>query len=300
MSRLIKCKIMRNLVFSLIAVFSFAFVADKPAYMLFDKNGNIVQYATMIEQLKNADIIFFGEQHNDPIAHWLQLEVTKSLFEIKKENMILGAEMFEADNQLILDEFLSGTINEKKFEDEARLWPNYKTDYRPLVRFAKDNKLKFIAANIPRRYASLVADKGFEGLNSLSNEALKFIAPIPIEYDPNLSCYKNMLNMGGMGKGSQSKMSMDNLPKAQAAKDATMSYFILKNWSKGKLFIHYNGSYHSDNFESILWYVKKQNPAIKMMTISSVTQSDIGKLNDENKNLGDFILCVPENMTKTH
>ncbi|HBX50105.1 MAG: iron-regulated protein [Bacteroidetes bacterium RIFOXYA12_FULL_35_11] len=291
---------MKSLLLIFFAVMTFSFVSDKQAYLLYDKSGNIVQYSAMVEQLKNADIVFFGEQHNDPIAHWLQLEVTKSLFELKKENLVLGAEMFESDNQLIMDEFLSGIINEKKFEDEVRLWPNYKTDYRPLVRFAKENKLKFIAANIPRRYASLVADKGFEGLNSLSNEAQKYVSPLPIDYDQNLACYKSMLNMGGMGKGSQSKMSMDNLPKAQAAKDATMAHFILKNWSKGKLFIHYNGTYHSDNFESILWYIKKQNPNIKMMTISSVTQADILKLNDENKNIGDFILCVPENMTKTH
>src|SRR3989339_1159420 len=177
---------MKSLLLIFFAVMTFSFVSDKQAYLLYDKSGNIVQYSAMVEQLKNADIVFFGEQHNDPIAHWLQLEVTKSLFELKKENLVLGAEMFESDNQLIMDEFLSGIINEKKFEDEVRLWPNYKTDYRPLVRFAKENKLKFIAANIPRRYASLVADKGFEGLNSLSNEAQKYVSPLPIDYDQNL------------------------------------------------------------------------------------------------------------------
>ena len=51
-----------------------------------------------------------------------------------------------------------------------------------------------------------------------------------------------------------------NLPKAQAIKDATMAHFILENWEKGKTFIHYNGSYHSDNFEGIVWYLKQENP----------------------------------------
>jgi hypothetical protein len=91
-----------------------------------------------------------------------------------------------------------------------------------------------------------------------------------------------------------------NLPKAQAAKDATMSYFILKNWTKGKLFIHYNGSYHSDNFEGIVWYLKQSNKNLNIKTIATVNQADISKLSDESKNMADFILCVPETMTKTH
>lgn len=83
---------------------------------------------------------------------------------VEKDNLILGAEMFESDNQVILNEYLAGLISQSSFENEARLWPNYKTDYKPLVEFAKTNKLQFVASNVPRRYASLVNSKGFEDL----------------------------------------------------------------------------------------------------------------------------------------
>ncbi|MBI5219943.1 MAG: ChaN family lipoprotein [Bacteroidia bacterium] len=291
-----------NLLIILATVLCLGFIGDKPAYTLFNRQGIALEYSKMIAELATADIVFIGELHDNPIAHWMELEITKDLYEAKKENTILGAEMFEADNQLILDEYLSGAIAEKKFEDEARLWPNYKTDYKPLVKIAKEKNLRFIATNIPRRYASVVLEKGFEGLQQLSDDAKKYFAPLPMAYDANLNCYKKMLDMGSMpmGKGSQSKMSMDNLPKAQAAKDATMAHFILKNWSKGKLFIHYNGSYHSDNFESILWHIKQKNKDIKILTVSTVLQDDIATLKDSNKNVANFIICIPESMTRTY
>ncbi len=187
-------------------------------------------------------------------------------------------------------------IKKKSFEDEARLWSNYKTDYRPLVEFAKENKLPFIATNIPRRYASLVNKKGFEGLDSLSNEAKKYIAPLPVNYDPEVGCYKSMIEMmGGMGGHVTA-----NIPKAQAIKDATMAHFILENWQRRKLFIHYNGSYHSDNYEGIVWWIKQAKPDLDIITITTVEQDTITDLSEESFGLADFIIAVPTDMTKTY
>ncbi|MDZ7775007.1 MAG: ChaN family lipoprotein [Bacteroidales bacterium] len=81
----------------------------------------------MLRKIADADVVFFGELHNNPVAHWLQLEVTRDLYQEKNGNLVLGAEMFEADNQLIIDEYLEGTIRQKDFEKEARLWSNYGT-----------------------------------------------------------------------------------------------------------------------------------------------------------------------------
>lgn len=271
-----------------------AFKSDKPAYFLFDKKGNSEKYEKMMKQLEDADIVLFGESHDDPISHWLELEVTKDLFESKKEKLILGAEMFESDNQVILNEYIEGKISQSSFESEARLWPNYKTDYKPLIEFAKTNNLQFVASNVPRRYASLVNKNGFEGLEELSVEALAFIPPLPIKYDPELNCYKSMMEMEGMGDHVT-----PNFPKAQAIKDATMAYFILKNWSAGKTLIHYHGSYHSENFESIYWHLKQANPDLKIVTIHTVSQKDVSELEKENTGKADFTICVDEDMTKT-
>ncbi len=287
---------MKRILFALSALMMLtAFKSDKPAYYFYNNKGKKVKYEKVLKAALEADVVFFGESHNDPIAHWMEYEFTKSFFKAKGKDLVLGAEMFERDNQLILNEYLTGKISGKSFKDEARLWPNYSTDYKPLVDFAKENGLPFIATNIPRRYASVVYKKGFEGLDQLDAEAKSYIAPLPIAYDSALKCYNDMLHMPGMGGHVN-----ENFPKAQAVKDATMAYSIAGYAEKGKLFFHYNGSYHSDNYESILWHLNKYKPGLKIVTITTIEQADIDTISDETKKLADFILVVPEDMTRTY
>lgn len=283
----------KNLLLLSISFVLLAFKADKVAYQYFTKDGKKVSYEKVLKATEKADVIFFGELHNNPIDHWMQLELTKDIYEQINDQLVLGAEMFEADDQVTLTEYLEGKHSYNTLKAEAKLWPNNETDYQPLVDFAKENNIPFIATNIPRRYANMVYKGGLESLNELSDFAKQFIAPLPIEYDGSLKGYKDMLEMAG-GHGG------DNLPKAQAVKDATMAYFINKNLKIGATFIHYNGTYHSNNFEGIIWYLNKLNPNLKIVTIASVEQKDVEKLEDDYKGIADFILCTPETMTKTH
>ncbi len=272
--------------------FSFA---DKPAYRLFTGNGVPANYSQIAETALNHDIVMFGELHNNPITHWLQLELTRDLHVKRKDHLMLGAEMFEADNQLLLDEYLEGTIAQRNFEAEAKLWNNYQTDYKPLVEFARENEIAFIATNIPRRYAALVHRHGFEALEELSPQAKGYIAPLPVPFDPDLPAYRAMLEMEGMpAHGSE------NFPKAQAIKDATMAHFIYDNFQRGGLFIHFNGAYHSNNREGIVWYLREKDEKLRIMTISTVEQDDVSELRETHHGLADFILVVPSTMTKTY
>jgi len=113
-----------------------------------------------------------------------------------------------------------------------------------------------------------------------------------MKYDANLQCYKDIYESAG-GHGGE------NLPKSQAIKDATMAYFILKNWTKGKVVLHYNGSYHSNHHQGIEWYLKQENPNLKVFTIGSTEQMATDSLAKESIGLADFIICTPESMTKT-
>ncbi len=285
---------MKKLISILLVVLLSSFIlSDKQAYTLFDIKGNKTDYDQLVVEAKKADVILFGELHDNPICHWLQKELTNDIYLFKKEKLVLGAEMFEADDQIALNEYLAGKLSEKTLKDEVKLWNNFSTDYKPLLDFAKTNKLKFIAANIPRRYANLVYSRGVIALDSLDSEAKKWIAPLPFKYDSELKCYKEIFENSGGHAG-------ENLPKSQAIKDATMAYFILKNWSKGQTFIHYNGAYHSNRHQGIEWYLKQQNPDLKILVISSTEQKDIHKLEDESIGFGDFIICTPSNITKTY
>ncbi len=286
---------MKQFLFLILFVFYFSVTSaqDKPAYRIFDSEGKEIKYEKMISAAEKADVVFFGEQHNDPISHWLELQILKSLFE-KDKSIALAMEMFEADDQIVLNEYLKGVIEEKHLLSEAKMWPNYKTDYKPLLEFAKANKLNVIASNIPRRYANLVYRKGITALDSLT-DSKQWIAPLPITVDLELPGYKSMISSMG---GHSTTGSAENMAKSQAVKDATMAYFILKN-RKGKVY-QVNGTYHSQNGEGIIWYLKKAEPGIKTATIHVTEQDQLGSLNPENRKLADFIIVIPADMTKTY
>lgn len=279
------------LLISFLVTATIAFAQQKPAYILYNADGKKISYNRMIKQLAKKDIVIFGEFHNNAISHWLELAVAKDLSE--KRTLTFGAEMFEADNQQALNDYLAGKISAKGLDSAARLWKNYNTDYAPIVNFAKEKKAAFIATNIPRKYASLVSKKGFEALDTLSALEKTWIAPLPMEYDATLPGYVKMLEMMG-GHGGP------NMPKAQASKDATMAYFILQNFKPGNLFIHYNGSFHSENYDGINWYLKRKQPNLKYATITTVSQKNIKELLAENKGKADYIICVDEDMTNTY
>jgi uncharacterized iron-regulated protein len=249
----------------------------------------------MLKACEKADIILFGELHNNPISHWLQYELTADLYSQLNDKLLMGAEMFEADGQIILDEYFSEIITQKKFEEEMRLWNNYKTDYKPLLEFAKDSGLKFIATNIPRRYANAVFNHGLDTLEVLSETAKSYMMPLPLEYDTTLNCYSSLSGGGPMGgHGSV------NLRDAQAVKDATMVHFLLKNYKSGDTFIHFNGAYHSDDFESMYYFLKEKMPELNIVTISTVSQINVKQLEEDNEGKANFIICVPETMTTTY
>src|SRR5699024_6514478 len=105
-------------------------------------------------------VVLFGEYHNYSINHWLELKTAEALHRLKWDHLILGAEMFERDNQQAVTQYIAGIINKDSLTKEARMWQNFETDYLPLLNFAKRRHLKFVATNVPRRYAAMVAKQG--------------------------------------------------------------------------------------------------------------------------------------------
>lgn len=265
------------------------------AYRIYNARGVEVDFGKMMEAAFGSDVVFFGEQHNNPVAHWLELQAEIALQHHFGDSLVVGAEMFETDNQLIINELFQGLVPLRKFEEECRLWPNYKTDYKPLLEYALAKKLRFVATNIPRRYASAVAMLGLDVLSKFSNEAHRYMAPLPIKFNADLPSYKAMASMG-MGAAH----SITYIAEAQAAKDATMAYFIVHNLPGKGCFLHFNGSYHSDDHEGIPYMVLQQRPSLKVLTISTVEQDRVDSLAKENMGKADFVLIVNSSMTKTY
>ncbi|HEX8429464.1 ChaN family lipoprotein [Hymenobacter sp.] len=281
----------------LLVVSSFT-AADKPAYRLFTATGKSVDYEKMLKELAQADVVFFGEQHNDPMGHWLELQLTKDLAAAKQGQFVLGMEMLERDVQPLVDQYTTGELDDKAFEEQSRPWPNYATDYKPLLQLAKQQKFRVVGTNVPRRYASQVAKGSLTALNELPTEEKAWIVPLPITVDYELPGYKNMAKM--FGGDATHATGVQNIIQAQALKDATMAHFLAQARTDGQLLLHLNGSYHSDNHDGIIAYLRQTNPKLKVLTISTVSQEQLSKLDKDNEKKADFVLVVPADMTKTY
>lgn len=263
--------------------------SNPEAYALYNKKGRSTSFKKMMRDLADADVILFGEYHDNPIAHWMELEVAEAL-----GSYDLGLEMFETDDQEALDRFMLNEITSEELDSLAGgLWPNFDTDYLPLLQQARRLDARVTATNSPRAYARMVFQRGLVVLQSLPAEDLANLPPLPVPYDADLPAYRAMVTPSqGMGHEGE------NFPKAQAIKDATMAWFIAKNVRTGRPFLHLNGSYHSDDFEGIGWYLRQYKPQLKVATITTLEQSSVDELVPESVGKADYTLLVPENMTK--
>jgi uncharacterized iron-regulated protein len=277
-----------------------SFTGDRPAYRLFTATGQPADYDQMLAELAQADVVLFGEQHNDVMAHWLELQVAKDLLRLKKPGqLVLGMEMFERDVQPLVAQYSAGTLADTAFERQARPWPNYATDYRPLLLFARQNNVPVIGTNAPRPFAQAVARGSLKALDKLPAADRALLAPLPLKVDYELPGYKNMAAMFG-GDSKAHGGGAQNIIQAQALKDATMAHFIRTSRQNGQTLLHFNGSYHSDHHDGIVAYLRQYAPQLRIKTLSVVSQQQLQQLDKEQVNLADFVVAVPADMIKSY
>src|SRR6266511_3075033 len=123
-------------------------------------------FEMMLADLTRADAVFVGEQHDDPNTHRLELAIVEGLTR-RGVTVVVAMEMFERDVQGTLDKYAAGTMSEEQFLKESRPWPRYATDYRPILEFARLNKLPIVASNVPRRLASEIGKTGLSAVDGL-------------------------------------------------------------------------------------------------------------------------------------
>ncbi|RMH33971.1 MAG: hypothetical protein D6687_06110 [Acidobacteria bacterium] len=287
-----------------ISSFNYAQMSEEN-YKIFDSTGNPQTLDKVIEKIQSVDVVFLGEQHDDAVAHYLQEKIFRLAFEKygSQRQLVLSMEMFERDVQVILDEYLIGLITEGRFLSDARPWGNYKTDYRPLVEFAKTNKIPVIASNAPRRYVNMVSRQGRDVLTKLSEQAKKWIAPLP--YQPPSQAYaEKFLSLMGKSHPSENesvKAGMKRMLDAQTLWDATMAFSIAEVLKQAKtskqekkpLVIHLNGSFHSENGLGIPEHLTKYFSDAKYLVVTFRKEEDFNNFDKEkHENLGDFVILT--------
>lgn len=242
---------------------------------------SIISFDGMIDGMKNSDVIFFGERHDDTFSHGMELEIFKKLHK-KYKNIVLGMEMFERDVQAVLDSFMNGRIDDSAFMQRARAWNNYKTDYAPLVIYAKENGIDVFAANIPRSLASIVAKSGEDSLLSIESVKDLFNKPSLNTDDYKKLFFDFMKSAMPDGSGMSHMTNLEDLFMSQLYKDATMANSInntLKKNEGAKVFF-LCGEFHSNYRLGTVEQLSILNPSLSSSTVAvedSMETADIYK-----------------------
>lgn len=288
-------------------------------YLVYSVRLNkVITIQRIVEDFEDYDVILFGEEHNDSIAHSLEHLLLEKLYDKYGNSLALSLEMFDRDVQVVLNEYLSDKITEKYFIKDARVWKNYK-DYRPMIEFAKEKKLDVIAANAPFRYANMARRKGQEFLKSLSKTSKTFIAPLPYDTATGTHYEKLMKVMHNMPtpeskkdevildplnplKMPPSSMPSFNINQGQSLWNATMAYSIYEYLKKNqnKKIMHVNGRFHSDEYFGVPQQLKKYDDKIKYLVISAFPDNSFPNIDfSQYKNLADYIFITKPSITET-
>ena len=266
-------------------------------YKIYDTKANkVLSIEEIANLLSKKDVIFFGEEHNDPTGHQLEIEILKLLHLNSGKNLALSMEMFETDVQLVLNEYLHNHIREKNFIKEARSWNNY-ADYKPMIEYSREHEIPVIAANVPNRYVNIVTRKGLSGLDSLNKLAKKWMPPLPID---TLSgkYYDNFLkSMGGhLTPGME-------IYQAQNLWDSGMAWSIHKYLKRNKRdqIFHIAGRFHSDEKLGIVARLMKHKPSLRIANISCFSHSSFNNPDWQKfLNLGDYIIITNPELKRTY
>lgn len=268
--------------------------SNETNYRIFDNQGNTASVEQILDRIGKSDAAFFGEQHDDRVAHELQMLFFKAAYEKYGNNRktILSLEMFERDVQTVVNEYLKNQITESHFLAASRPWANYKTDYRPLVEYAKEKKLEVVAANAPRRYVNMVTRLGRASLGALSPEAKRWLAPLP--YAEASEVYAKKFN-GLMGAMNDSGKQANPMLASQSLWDATMAFSVAEKLKddKNALVIHLNGSFHTENHLGTVEHLLKYQPKAKILVITMRYEEDFKNF-DQGKHAesGDFVILT--------
>ena len=283
------------------------------AHRVYDTHHKrFTDFESLLADAANADVLFLGEQHDDPITHALESAALAGLTR-RRGNIVLAMEMFERDAQPSLDAYLSGRLPESDFLAASRPWPRYRSDYRPMVEIAKSYHWPVIASNVPRRFASLVARRGLAGISDSvpaagrTFAARTFSCPHDDYFDRFATTMGDMSSHGASAKAQteqEKKATLERVYQAQCVKDETMGESIATAYSAAPpraLVVHVNGSFHSDYRMGTAERAEHQLPGKRIIVVSFVPIADLDSADGAaQKKLGDYVvftLAPPKSVT---
>jgi len=257
-----------------------------PAYVperVYDtRRQSFSDFEGMLADLSKADIVFVGEQHDDPNTHRLEAAILEGLRR-RGVSVTMSLEMFERDVQAPLDTYLAGQSTEEEFLKVSRPWPRYGSDYRTLVEISKAQGWPVIASNVPRRYAADVAKSGLNALDGLASPERGWIASdLQCPRDPYFERFSDTMTSHpapGSEKLSaeERRVEIERFYFSQCVKDETMAESIAAGFERhgrGPV-VHFNGAFHSDFGMGTAERVRRRLEGRRVAVVSILPVTDI-------------------------
>jgi uncharacterized iron-regulated protein len=263
------------------------------------RKKKFIDFEALASRLAAADLVFVGEQHNDPATHRMELAILEGVAR-RRDSVVLSLEMWERDVQPLLDRYLSGAATEEELLRAGRPWKNYPTDYRPLVELARARSWPVIASNVPRPLASLVSRGGLAALDTL-DPAVRPQAAAAMACPEDDYFERFRAAMGDMGSHGATPVSPDSAAarlkrvyQAQCVKDETMGESVARAWTPGRLVVHYNGAFHSDFGLGTAERARRRAEGARVLVVTAVPVSDLDRLDPskEDRKRADYLLYV--------
>lgn len=263
------------------------------------RKKRFIDFEMFATRLAAADLVFVGEEHNDPATHRMELAILEGVAR-RRDSVTLALEMFERDVQPLLDRYLSGTATEEELLKDGRPWKNYAGDYRPLVELARSRAWPVVASNTPRPLATLVARAGLAGLDTVaahlrSSVAEQFSCPEDDYFEKFAAVMGDMSAHGPADAGApDGRERLFRMYQAQCVKDETMGESVARAWRPGRLVVHYNGSFHSDFRLGTAARALHRAGGAAMLVVTALPVTNLDDLSPgkEDRKRADYLLYV--------
>ena len=181
-----------------------------------------------IDRLRQNDVIYLGENHDNAQHHVQQLKLIEQLQQADDANLAIGMEMFQRPFQPIIDRYLNREISEDELREQTEYDTRWGFDwdfYAPILRYARAKQIQTIALNTPEEITHKVAQTG---INSLEGNDFKYIPPLA-EIDLDNQEYRQAIKkiyLQHVAAGQGNSTDFNNFFAAQVLWDETMAEAI--------------------------------------------------------------------------